>query len=62
MSPADDDRAASIRLARAVFFAVLALILILLSVQLIPHAKRPTIRRPSVTTTTIVTTLAPATS
>ena len=44
-----------------VFVTVLAMIVIVLAAQKIPHAKRPTIRQPAVTTTTtIITTLQPS--
>ncbi|HEY8828001.1 MAG TPA: hypothetical protein VIM17_09620 [Jatrophihabitantaceae bacterium] len=47
------------RLTIAVFMTVLALIVIVLAVQRIPHAQRPTIRQPTATTITITTTPRP---
>jgi hypothetical protein len=58
--PRDDNRSTSARLKIAVFATVLTLIVIILAAQRIPSAKRPTLRHPSVTTTTIITTITPS--
>lgn len=49
----DDERALPGRLTMMVFVTVLALIVFVLAAQKIPHAKRPTIRQPTTTFTTI---------
>ncbi len=55
VSTSADDRAIPRGLAIGVFAAVVLLIVIVLGVQLIPEAKRPTIRQvPTTITTTIV--------
>ena len=59
--PKDDNRSTSARLKITVFATVLTLIVIILAAQQIPAAQRPTLRHPSVTTTTILTTITPST-
>ncbi len=51
--PSDDDRAFSGRLTVGVFITVVALIVLVLAAQKIPHAKRPSILQPTVVVTTI---------
>jgi hypothetical protein len=56
---ADDERVIPGRVAVAVFAIVVALIVIVLAVQLIPDAQRPTIQQVPQTTTTTITIPAP---
>jgi hypothetical protein len=51
--PTDDNRAMPGRLTIGVFVIVIALIVLVLAAQKIPHAKRPTILHPRIVTTTI---------
>ena len=51
--PTDSDRLISGRLTVGVFVTVVALIVVVLAAQKIPHAKRPVIHHPRVVVTTI---------
>jgi hypothetical protein len=51
--PTDSDRLISGRLTVGVFVTVVALIVIVLAAQKIPHAKRPVIQHPRVVVATI---------
>ncbi|MEP7021146.1 MAG: hypothetical protein ABI808_10865 [Pseudonocardiales bacterium] len=62
MPASDDDPGIPKGLAIAVFAAVVLLIVILVGAQLIPEAKRPTIRRVPVTITTTIVISSPAAS
>lgn len=57
--PTADDRAMPGRLKVAVFATVSALIALVIAVTQIPHAQRPSLRQPTVVTTTIITTVSP---
>jgi hypothetical protein len=54
--PTDSARSISGRLTVGVFITVVALIVVVLAAQKIPHAKRPVIHHPRVVVTTITNT------